>query len=74
LLDFDFREVKVAQAIIANARHVILVCDSTKFERTAPVRIGHISQVDSFITDRCPDPRIRGICEESDVRLVEVAI
>ncbi|TIX56631.1 MAG: DeoR/GlpR transcriptional regulator, partial [Mesorhizobium sp.] len=24
LLDFDFREVKVAQAIIANARHVIL--------------------------------------------------
>ena len=40
LLDFDFREVKVAQAIIANARHVILVADSTKFERTAPVRIG----------------------------------
>ncbi len=42
LLDFDYREVKVAQAIIANARHVILVSDSTKFERTAPVRIGHI--------------------------------
>ena len=41
LLDFDFREVKVAQAIIANARHVILVSDATKFERTAPVRIGH---------------------------------
>jgi len=34
-----------AQAIIANARHVILVADSTKFRRTAPVRIGHISQV-----------------------------
>ena len=31
LYDFDFREVKVAQAIIANARHVILVSDSTKF-------------------------------------------
>jgi DeoR family glycerol-3-phosphate regulon repressor len=44
LLDFDFREVKVAQAIIANARHVILVADSTKFERTAPVRIGHLSR------------------------------
>jgi DeoR/GlpR family transcriptional regulator of sugar metabolism len=46
LLDFDFREVKVAQAIIANARHVILVSDKTKFERTAPVRIGHLSQVE----------------------------
>ena len=30
LLDFDYREVRVAQAIIANARHVILVCDSTQ--------------------------------------------
>ena len=36
LLDFDFREVKVAQAIIANARKVILVADSTKLERTGP--------------------------------------
>ncbi len=53
LLDYDFREVKVAQAIIANARHVILVADSTKFERTAPVRIGQLSQVHTFITDRC---------------------
>ena len=37
LLDFDYREVKVSQAIIANARHVILAADSTKHERTAPV-------------------------------------
>ena len=36
LLDFDYREVQAAQAIIANARHVILVADSTKFRRTAP--------------------------------------
>ncbi len=74
LLDFDFREVKVAQAIISNARHVILVSDSSKFERTAPVRIGHISQVHTFITDRCPMARVRAICAENDVRLIETAI
>lgn len=73
LLDFDYREVKVAQAIIANARHVILVSDSTKFDRTAPVRIGHISQVDSFITDRCTLPSIRKVCSESDVTLIETS-
>ena len=73
LLDFDFREVKVAQAIIANARHVILVSDASKFERTAPVRIGHISQVQTFITDHCPSESIRGICVEQDVRLLETA-
>ncbi|PWK69703.1 DeoR/GlpR family DNA-binding transcription regulator [Aminobacter sp. AP02] len=71
LLDFDFREVKVAQAIIANARHVILVSDRTKFERTAPVRIAHLSQMDTFITDHCDIPSIRKICAESDVQLVE---
>jgi DeoR family transcriptional regulator, glycerol-3-phosphate regulon repressor len=74
LLDFDYREVKVAQAIIANARHVILVSDSTKFDRTAPVRIAHMSQVNSFITDRCPHNSIRTICREAGVSLIETAI
>ena len=73
LLDFDFREVKVAQAIIANARHVILVSDASKFERTAPVRIGHLAQVNTFITDHCPLPAIRRICLDSNVELVETA-
>lgn len=73
LLDFDFREVKVAQAIMANARHVILVSDSTKFERTAPVRIGHLSQVNTFITDRCESDAIRRICIDADVRLIETS-
>lgn len=71
LFDFDFREVKVAQAIIANARHVMLVSDSTKFERTAPVRIGHLSQVDTFITDRCAIAPIHRVCQDADVRIIE---
>jgi DeoR family glycerol-3-phosphate regulon repressor len=71
LFDFDYREVKVAQAIISNARHVILVSDATKFEHTAPVRIAHLSQVHTFITDTCPFPSIHKICTESNVTLVE---
>ncbi len=73
LLDFDYREVKVAQAIIANARHVIVVADSTKFERTAPVRIGHLSQAHSFITDHCPLESIRDVCKEAGVALIETS-
>lgn len=73
LLDYDFREVKVAQAIIANARHVILVADSTKFERTAPVRIGQLSQVQTLITDRCSVDAIRTICDDNNVALIETA-
>src|SRR5690349_15732477 len=73
LLDFECREVKVAEAIIANARNVVLVADGTKFGRTAPVRIGHISQVGSFITDRWDSRPIRKICLDSEVRLIETS-
>lgn len=73
LLDFDYREVKVAQAIMANARHVILVADSTKMERSAPVRMGHLSQVDSFITDQCVEGALRKICADNDVALIETS-
>ncbi|XWN29832.1 MAG: DeoR/GlpR family DNA-binding transcription regulator [Devosia sp.] len=72
LLDFDLREVKVAQAIIENARHVVLVADSTKFTRGAPVRIADLSQVDTFVTDRCSSD-IRIICHEHGLRLIETA-
>ena len=73
LLDFDYREVVVAQAIIANARHVVLAADATKHERAAPVRIGHVSQVHTFVTDRCPDPDFRRLLAGFDVRLIETA-
>lgn len=72
LLDFDFREVRVSQAIIENARHVILIADSTKLERTAPVRIGHISQVDTFITDVIKDDKFRAACTEAEIEVIEV--
>jgi len=71
LLDFDYREVRVAQAILANARHVILVSDRSKFERTAPVRMGHLSQIQTFVTDRAPSDDFRRLCETSGTRLVE---
>jgi DeoR family transcriptional regulator, glycerol-3-phosphate regulon repressor len=71
LLDFDYREVQAAQAIIANARHVILVADSTKFRRTAPVRIGHISQVQTFVTDRGLPNGLRKIAKDCDVTIIE---
>ena len=70
VLDYDPREVRVAQAIIANARSVILVADATKFARNAPIRIVDISNVDFFVTDRLPPPAFTAICKEHGVRLV----
>jgi DeoR family glycerol-3-phosphate regulon repressor len=71
LLDFDYREVRVSQAIIGNARQVILVSDRLKFERSAPVRIGHISQVDVFVTDQLSSTPVAELCRAQGVRVVE---
>ena len=37
LLDFDIREVEISRAIVEHARKIILVSDSSKFARSAPV-------------------------------------
>ena len=71
-LDYDPREVRVAKAIIENARSVLLVADGMKFRRRAPVRIGHVSQVDCFVTDVTPPAPFLDVCAEHGVR-VEVA-
>lgn len=70
LLDYDYREVKVAKAIMSCARRTILVADAMKYERTAPVRIGHLSEIDCFVTDQTPPDSISAICREFNVEVV----
>jgi DeoR family transcriptional regulator, glycerol-3-phosphate regulon repressor len=74
LLDFDVREVRAAQAIMKHSRSVILCSDSMKFSRSAPVRIGHISQVDVFVTDQTPPDAISDLCRDNGVRLEVVDV
>lgn len=69
LLDYDIREVRVAQAIISNARSVILVADAMKFERNAPVRIVNIGEVDFFVTDEEPPPEFLELCHTKGVQV-----
>jgi DeoR family transcriptional regulator, glycerol-3-phosphate regulon repressor len=71
LLDFDALEVNVSRAIIENARRVMLVCDRMKLERAAPVRIGHMSQIHAFVTDRLESPVLRRVCAMYDVQVIE---
>jgi len=69
LLDFDYHEVRVTQAIIENSRQVFLVADQSKFERCAMVRLGNLSQVDALFTDHPPPPHIIDILSENNVVL-----
>jgi DeoR family transcriptional regulator, glycerol-3-phosphate regulon repressor len=71
LLDFDYREVQAAQAIIANARSVMLVADSTKLRRTAAVRIAHLSQIQTFVTDIMLPTGLQAICQARGIQVIE---
>lgn len=61
LRDFDYHEVRVAEAIIAQSRKVYLVADHSKFGRPALVRLGHISLVHTLFTDRPPPEEMAAV-------------
>ena len=69
LLDFDYREVRVSQAIIANSRKVLLVTDHSKFGRNAMVRLGPISEVDMLFTDRSPPEAMAELLAQAEVQV-----
>lgn len=70
LLDYDAQEVTVAKAIIANARSTILVADSLKFERSAPMRIGNVSDIDYIVTDKPPPKQFIDHCHKHHVDII----
>lgn len=69
LLEFDYQEVRVAQAIIRNSRQIYLAADHSKFRRNPVVRQGNISQLNALFTDRRPPETICHLLEAHDVAL-----
>jgi DeoR family glycerol-3-phosphate regulon repressor len=69
LLDYDYDEVRAAQAIIHNARQVFLVADHTKFSRRPMVRAGSITEVTALFTDQPPPEPIRALMQAHGVQL-----
>ncbi len=67
--DYDFREVRVTRSIIRHARSVILVIDSMKFDRRAPIRIGDLSSIETLVSDTgIPEDAVQ-LCQQHAIRL-----
>jgi DeoR family glycerol-3-phosphate regulon repressor len=67
LLDFDYHEVRIKQAIIENSRSVFLAVDHSKFGRNAMVKLGNISQIHTLFTDQLPPQEIKTILDEHQI-------
>jgi len=70
LRDFDYREVKVARAIVEHSREVWLAADHSKFNRAAMVELGRLDQVDRLYTDQPPPEPFPALLAEADVACV----
>lgn len=69
LLDFDFREVRVSQAMMANARRILVAADHSKFGRAAMARLGSLADADALFTDRPPPPALRALMKREHTAL-----
>ncbi|MEY8877333.1 MAG: DeoR/GlpR family DNA-binding transcription regulator [Leptothrix sp. (in: b-proteobacteria)] len=69
LRDFDFREVKVSQAILARSREVWLAADASKFNRPAMVELARLTDLDRLYTDAAPPEPFGALLAEADVQL-----
>jgi DeoR family transcriptional regulator, glycerol-3-phosphate regulon repressor len=67
LRDFDYREVKVARAILEHSRQVWLAADHTKFNRPAMVELARIDQIDTLFTDAPPPPPFEELLADAGV-------
>jgi len=70
LRDYDYREVKVSQAIMQSAREVWMATDASKFHRPAMVRLGDLSQIDRLFTDARPPDPFPGLLKTAEVDCV----
>lgn len=70
LLDFDYHEVRVTQAIIECSQKVFLPVDHTKFGRHAMVNIGNVNQVNKLFTDIEPPEELVKLLKLHQVELI----
>ena len=69
LLDYHYEEALLMSRMIANARDIILVTDSSKFQKNAMAQVGHLRDVSFLVTDCEPPDQIREIMKENNVSL-----
>jgi len=67
--DYDLREVRVTQAILQQARLVILVTDSMKLQRRAPVKVGTLAHIDMVITNGGISDHFIAVCRQNNVEV-----
>jgi DeoR family glycerol-3-phosphate regulon repressor len=70
LFDYSLEDAEVKRAFTEAAQRVVLLLDSSKFNRVSVARICSVTQIDTLITDCMPPEPIRSLLAESTVEVI----
>ncbi len=70
ITDFNYDDANVKKAFISQAKEVILIADSSKFNKQTFVRFGDFSNITTLVTNKIPPPKILTCLEKSNVELL----
>ncbi len=73
ILDFDVREADVARAMIAQARSVTALADSSKFARHGLIKVASLDAVSRVVTEAEPPAEIAGALRDAGVSVIKAA-
>jgi len=73
-MDADLSEAEIAYMALSRADHRVILSDSSKFGKTALVKVCAFSEINRLITDALPDAALSAVLDQSGVtvNIVEV--
>lgn len=69
IMDFEPDEAAFAREVLARGRRRVVISDSTKFGRSALVKVCGLGEVHELFTDTAPDAAMSGILAQSRVQV-----
>ncbi len=70
--EFNLEDTLVKRAMLKNAKHVILVADSSKFNQVAFTSIAPLTQIHTIVTDNNLNPQVVNRLSELGIELILV--
>jgi DeoR family transcriptional regulator, glycerol-3-phosphate regulon repressor len=72
-MDSDLSEAEIAYMALSRADHRVILSDSSKFGKTALVKVCEFSEINRLITDVAPDAALAAVLDEAGVTVNIVA-
>jgi len=73
VMDYDPEEAGFAREVLARGRRRVVISDSTKFMRSALVKVCDLNELDAVFTDAVPDISVAQAMTDANVQLCTMA-